>query len=135
MSVTGLLRYRPKIPNSGEKSKLVTVIGASVRKKFWLLALGPLAFLLTASPVPAAPSIFGDPPSFVEKRGDTSRPGVGLDEAVSRVRRQTDGKILSADTIVVEGRDVHRIKVLTGKGRVQRLKVDAQSGRRVRPRR
>jgi uncharacterized membrane protein YkoI len=97
--------------------------------------MGSLAFLLAAGPVPAAPSIFDDPPSFVEKRGDTSRPGVSLDEAVSRVRRQTDGKILSAETIVVEGRNVHRIKVLTGKGRVRRLQVDAQSGRRVRPRR
>jgi uncharacterized membrane protein YkoI len=97
--------------------------------------MGPLVFLLAAGPVPAAPSIFGNPPSFVEKRGDTSRQGVSLDEAVSRVRRQTDGKILSAETIVVEGRNVHRIKVLTGKGRVRRLQVDAQSGRRVPPRR
>ena len=110
------------------------VKGASVSKTFWLLAIGPLAFLLAAGPVAAAPSIFTDPPSFVEKRRDSSRQGISLDEAVSKVRRQTNGKILSAETVVVEGRDVHRIKVLTQKGRVQRLQVDAQSGRRV-PRR
>ncbi len=110
------------------------VIVAGVRKRFWLLAIGPLAFLLTTGPGVAAPSIFTDPPSFVEKRRDSSRQGISLDEAVSKVRRQTNGKILSAETVVVEGRNVHRIKVLTQKGRVQRLQVDAQSGRRV-PRR
>ncbi len=110
------------------------VIGASVRKRIRLLAIGPLAFLITAGPVAAEPSIFTDPPSFVEKRRDSSRRGVSLDEAVSKVRRQTSGKILSAETVVVEGKNVHRIKVLTKQGRVQRLQVDAQSGRRV-PRR
>ena len=36
-------------------------------------------------------------------------------------------------TVVVDGRDVHRIKVLTQQGRVRRLQVDARSGRRVPP--
>ena len=94
-----------------------------------------LAFLATPDPVPAAPSMLDTPPSFIEKRRDSSRQGVSLDEAVSRVRRQTNGKILSAETVVVDGRNVHRIKVLTEKGRVRRLQVDARSGRRVSPRR
>lgn len=51
--------------------------------------------------------------------------GVSLDEAVSRVRRQTNGKILSADTVRIDGRSVHIIKVLTPDGRVKRIRVNA----------
>ena len=95
--------------------------------------MGLLACLLVVGPVTAGSSILGNPPSFVEKRGDSSGRGVSLDEAVARVRRQTKGKILSAETVAVDGRDVHRIKVLTETGRVRRLQVDARSGRRMRP--
>lgn len=52
--------------------------------------------------------------------------GVSLDEAVSRVRRQTNGKILSAETVRANGRMVHVIKVLTPDGRVKRVRIDAR---------
>lgn len=47
-----------------------------------------------------------------------------LDEAVSRVRRETRGRVLSADTEERDGDAVHRIKVLTPGGRVRVLTVD-----------
>lgn len=56
-----------------------------------------------------------------------ARGGVSLDEAVSRVRRQTNGKILSAETVRIKGRPVHVIKVLTPDGRVKRVRIDAGS--------
>ena len=62
-------------------------------------------------------------PSHSEKRG------VSLDEAISRARRQSDGKILSAETVRVGGHNVHRIKILTSDGRVKRVQIDADTGR------
>lgn len=80
---------------------------------------------------------------FAGKRGDDegggwgSRrggdPGVSLDEAVSNLRRGSGGKVLSADTVRREGEPVHRIKILTDKGRVKRYQVDGQTGRPVTP--
>ena len=81
---------------------------------------------------------------FAGKRGDDegggvwgSRrggdPGVSLDEAVSNLRRGSGGKVLSADTVRREGERVHRIKILTDKGRVKRYQVDGQTGRPVPP--
>ena len=96
--------------------------------------MGSLALLVEVAPLQADQSLLGSPPSFVERRSDSSRQSVSLDEAVSRVRRQTNGKILSAETLVVDGRSVHRIKVLTDNGRVRRLQLDAASGGRL-PRR
>ena len=58
--------------------------------------------------------------------------GISLDEAVARARRQSDGKILSAETVRVDGRPVHRIKILTPDGRVTRMEMDADTGRPAR---
>lgn len=47
-----------------------------------------------------------------------------LDESVARVRRETRGRVLSADTEQRDGESVHRIKVLTPDGRVRVLTID-----------
>ncbi len=60
---------------------------------------------------------------------------VGLDGAVRGVRRKTGDRVLSADTVRVKGRDLHRIKVITRDGRVRQLYVDVKTGRLLRPRR
>jgi uncharacterized membrane protein YkoI len=53
------------------------------------------------------------------------RDGISLDEAVTRVRRETGGRVLSA-----EARDSrYRIKVLLPNGAVRVVNVDARSGR------
>jgi len=58
-------------------------------------------------------------------REEVRRDGVSLDEAVTRVRRETGGRVLSA-----EARDSrYRIKVLLPNGAVRVVNVDARSGR------
>jgi len=52
--------------------------------------------------------------------------GVSLNEAVQQVKRNTGGRVLSADTVHRNGRRVHRIKVLTPSGQVRIVSVDAQ---------
>jgi len=61
-------------------------------------------------------------------------PSRSLDNVVRRIRKETNGRVLSAETRTIEGRRIHVIRILTGDGRVRRLRVDADSGRRL-PRR
>lgn len=53
------------------------------------------------------------------------RGGISLDEAVSRARRETGGRVLSTRTIEQDGHRRHRIKVLTPNGHVRILTFDA----------
>jgi uncharacterized membrane protein YkoI len=105
---------------------LMDKLGASVRLK----TLWPICgfVLLLASD----PAYSYQPDSVIGGRQPVSwlyadRGSVSLDEAVSRVRRQTNGKILSAETVRIKGRPVHVIKVLTPDGRVKRVRIDARS--------
>ncbi|MGI9220075.1 MAG: PepSY domain-containing protein [Woeseiaceae bacterium] len=52
--------------------------------------------------------------------------GKSLSEAVEQVRRQTNGRIVSAETKVKNGREVHHIKVLTEDGKVKTHKVQGR---------
>ena len=52
--------------------------------------------------------------------------GKSLSEAVEQVRRQTNGRIVSAQTKVKNGREVHHIKVLTEDGKVKTHKVQGR---------
>jgi len=52
--------------------------------------------------------------------------GKSLSEAVDQVRRQTNGRILSAETKVSGNREVHHIKVLTKDGKVKTHKVQGR---------
>jgi len=52
--------------------------------------------------------------------------GKSLSEAVDQVRRQTNGRILSAETRVNGNREVHYIKVLTKDGKVKTHKVQGR---------
>ncbi len=49
--------------------------------------------------------------------------GMTLAQAIETVRRQTNGRILSAETRVSGGREVHHIKVLTKDGKVKTVKI------------
>lgn len=57
--------------------------------------------------------------------------GLSLDQAVNKVRRETQGKILSAKTVQRDKRKVHHIRVLTPAGRVKTVKVN---GKLIKPR-
>jgi hypothetical protein len=88
------------------------------------LALGPLGAnaLLLDDPVETAA---GDVVEVRESGDEVSQDNGGktLSEAVEQVRRQTGGQILSAETKVQGGREVHHIKVLTKDGKVKTHKV------------
>jgi uncharacterized membrane protein YkoI len=56
------------------------------------------------------------------------RNGLTLDEAVARVRRDTGGRVLSAEARENRGHTTYRIKVLLRDGSVRVVNVDAQSG-------
>ncbi|HEC07541.1 MAG TPA: hypothetical protein ENJ12_11850 [Thiolapillus brandeum] len=64
-------------------------------------------------------------------RFSDSMDSISLDDAVNRVRGQFDGRILSAEEIGAE----YRIRVLTGNGKVRRLRVDPATGEIIRRRR
>lgn len=85
--------------------------------------------LLAACPRVAAPFDSGDLMNQFAHPSHTENRGISLDEAVSRVRRQSDGRILSAETVRRDGRCVYRIKVLSQDGRVSRVDIDADTGR------
>jgi uncharacterized membrane protein YkoI len=48
---------------------------------------------------------------------------VSLSEAVERVRRQYNGRIVSAETHKSGNREVHQIKVLTDDGKVKTVRI------------
>lgn len=52
--------------------------------------------------------------------------GMSLSQAIEQVRRQTGGKVVSAETRVQGGREVHYIKVLTKDGKVKTHKVNGR---------
>lgn len=52
--------------------------------------------------------------------------GMSLSEAIESVRRRTGGRIVSAETRVEGGREVHYIKVLTKDGKVRTHKVNGR---------
>lgn len=54
--------------------------------------------------------------------------GMSLSQAIESVRSRTGGRVVSAETKVSNGREVHYIKVLTPDGKVKTHKVN---GRRL----
>jgi len=50
--------------------------------------------------------------------------GMSLSQAIESVRSRTGGKVVSAETRVQGGREVHHIKVLTKDGKVKTYKVN-----------
>ena len=85
-----------------------------------------LILLLAAGPVIAAP--FHPPPLLIVQRDNSGSGGISLDQAVAQARQRNKGKVLSAETIRVDGRKVYRIKILTKDGRVKRTQIDARTG-------
>jgi uncharacterized membrane protein YkoI len=56
---------------------------------------------------------------------------VSLDEATKQIIEGTYDKVLGAETVIIDGRTVHVIKVLTPDGRIQYFKIDAETGQLV----
>jgi uncharacterized membrane protein YkoI len=51
---------------------------------------------------------------------------VTLEQAVARVKQQTGGRILTAETQSHDNQPVHRIKVLLPDGRIRVITIDAR---------
>ena len=52
--------------------------------------------------------------------------GMTLSQAIESVRKRTNGKVVSAETRVEGGREVHHIKVLTKDGKVKTHRVNGR---------
>lgn len=88
-----------------------------------------LMLLLVVAPRVAAPIDFRGITNQFAHPAYSENQGISLDEAIARARQESDGKILSAETVRDGDRNVHRIKILTRDGRVKRVQYDAASGR------
>jgi len=55
--------------------------------------------------------------------------GIGPGEAASRVQHQLGGRILAVETIHRKGKTFYRVKILTRKGVVRVVRVNAANGR------
>lgn len=56
---------------------------------------------------------------------------ISLDEATKQIIEGTYNKVLGAQTELIDGKEIHIIKVLTPDGRIQYFKIDAQTGQLV----
>ncbi len=65
-----------------------------------------------------------------------ARGGYTLDQAVEEARSR-GGRVISAETQERDGQRIYNIRLLTKDGKVQRLRIDGDSGQRMkgRPRR
>ncbi len=57
--------------------------------------------------------------------------GVSLDEAVKQINAENTGKVLSTKTETIDGKEYYLIKILTGEGIIQYIKIDVQTGKVV----
>jgi len=84
-----------------------------------------LLTLLVTGITPATAAPFGrgwlpNGPALAAKQG------MSLEQAVAKVQRETNGRILTAETVTRNGQSVHRIKVLLPNGNVRVMHVDAE---------
>lgn len=92
-----------------------------------LLLILALGLLVTAMPVRA--DILGDILGGGQGTYQVAQQGGGmtLSQAIEQVRRQTGGKILSAETRREGNREVHHIKVLINDKQVRTFKIPGRT--------
>ena len=86
-----------------------------------LLTILLLTCSLAIAPVAVASADSGGGRIVVAQGG-----GKSLNEAVEQVRRQYNGRIVSAETRMQGDREVHYVKVLTEGGKVKTVKVNGK---------
>jgi len=67
-------------------------------------------------------------PHFWQNHLLAQKQSIGPGEAAARVQEKLGGRILSVETIQRKGKTFHRIKVLTRKGVVRIIRVNAATG-------
>jgi len=55
---------------------------------------------------------------------------VTLDQAINKIKKDSKGKVLGAETLQINGQPVHVIKVLTKKGHVKKIRVQTTPNQR-----
>jgi hypothetical protein len=53
---------------------------------------------------------------------------VSLHEATQKILSDGNKRVLGASTVIIDGREIHVIKVLTPDGHIQHYKIDAETG-------
>lgn len=90
-----------------------------------LLPCLALCLFATAATATAEPMMLAGNAVTVQDLIGGNADNMTLDQAVRKVRRETNGRILSAKTVTnKEGDTVHRIKVLTPDNRVVIYEID-----------
>ncbi len=84
---------------------------------------------LAAAPAAVADRPGGAPPALDGRFFIAQQDGPTLSEAVERVRRQCNCRIVSAETRRNGNREMHVIKVLTEDGKVRTVQVPGRSTR------
>ena len=70
---------------------------------------------------------------MAEPRQQRTRRDDGMGESVRRVERSSGGRVISAERIQSDGRDINRIKVMDDRGRVRVYMDDPQQRRGAPP--
>jgi uncharacterized membrane protein YkoI len=60
-------------------------------------------------------------PEFIATR-------VSLDQATHEIISESQSRVLGAHTEIIDGREVHVIKVLTADGHIRHYRIDAETG-------
>lgn len=63
---------------------------------------------------------------YADDRYELAR--ISLHEATQKILSDGNKRVLGATTVIIEGKEVHIIKVLTPDGHIQHYKIDAESG-------
>lgn len=53
---------------------------------------------------------------------------VSLDQATHQIIKENNFRVLSAHTEIIDGKEVHIIKVLTADGHIRHYRIDAETG-------
>lgn len=88
--------------------------------------------ILIALPAGLAAQERGRQPPPRSMQADAQPGREGMSAAVRRVERATGGQVLNVESLRFEGREIHRVKVLTPQGRVM-VVVDDPVNRRGPP--
>ncbi len=98
-------------------------------KKLLLWSLALLALLPLRVPIVAAGMMQEPGQRMMLAEADRRQQRrISLNEAVELVQSQTGGRVLQAQEVRGDGRDIYRIKVLTRQGEVRIVHVNAETG-------
>ena len=116
------------------RRRRVTISAMTSLRTISVRHLLPILLLALTSICLSSPSVAADGHRG-QAGADRGRPIVlargemSLGAAVAMVRERFGGKVISASTTSRGGKKTHVIKVLSDKGRVRTVRVDAQTGR------